>query len=76
MLLSFDVDCGQLIQGHRFVARESRPGNRRPRLWEGDFPAFSLEFARALSPRVRIERRSYLVGIIGPLLRGNPTTAE
>jgi len=46
MILSFDVDCGELIPGHRFVARGLAGRSRLPipEEWDGD----SAEYERML----------------------------
>lgn len=66
MLLPFDVDCGYLIQGHRFIAR----GIFDAGLLESDegrsAPAFSLEYELVPGISASEERQgpwNYLVGI-------------
>ena len=66
MLFTFDVDCGELISGHRFIARgicDQGMGD-----WHelgADVPTFSLEYELVPGvPGVEDERfLSYLVGI-------------
>jgi hypothetical protein len=66
MLLAFDVDCGELIRGHRFVARGIRDTGTidRPDA-AGESPGFSLEYELVgLASRVvktRISSRTWLV---------------
>jgi hypothetical protein len=43
MLLSFDIDCGYLIEGHRFIAR-GLEDNGMVDFAEVTAPAFSLEY--------------------------------
>ena len=66
MLLAFDVDCGELIHGHRFIARGIRDKGTIDRPDDaGESPGFSLEYE--LVPGVpRGEDGnlfSYLVGV-------------
>ena len=65
MLLAFDIDCGELVQGHRFIARGICNQGTIDRNDIRDVPAFSLEYE--LVPGVPATEDDnflrYLVGI-------------
>ena len=67
MLLAFDVDCGHLVPGHRFIARGIvDQGTMTGPDGTPAFPAFSLDYELAPGIPQTEDRRapfSYLVGI-------------
>jgi hypothetical protein len=66
MLLAFDVDCGYLVQGHRFIARGIvDQGRMTGPDGVGAFPAFSLdyEFVPGVLENEAHAPFSYFVGI-------------
>jgi hypothetical protein len=66
MLLTFDIDCGPLVRGHRFIARGIC--DKGTLEWDDRMtsPAFSLEYELVPGITADEDRRapfSYLVGI-------------
>ena len=65
MLLSFDVDCGEIAAGHRFIARGlSQAATHDPRNGSEPVPCFSLEYE--LAPGVPVLADKH--GIFGYLV--------
>jgi hypothetical protein len=67
MLVSFDVDCGQMIHSHRFIARGiSDSGTMTGPDGTGAFPAFSLQYELVPGVPAEHDKRApfrWLVGI-------------
>ena len=66
MLLSFDIDCGELVEGHRFIARGICDQGTIESDDDVSAPAFSLEYELVPGvPPLDSSRRffDYLVGV-------------